>query len=92
MLLVSDFLDEGFEKSNCAWSLVRHDTVAVQLQDPREKSLPSLGLVTLFDPETNRDTTAGYGKSCGPTRRFVNLLWTETHNLKYFSGVPGLTT
>lgn len=53
VLLVSDFLDEGFEKSLRMVSR-RHDTVAVQLQDPREKSLPSLGLVTLFDPETNR--------------------------------------
>ncbi|MYF64353.1 MAG: DUF58 domain-containing protein [Rhodothermaceae bacterium] len=53
VLLVSDFLDEGFEKPLRMVSR-RHDTVAVQLQDPREKSLPSLGLVTLFDPETNR--------------------------------------
>ena len=53
VLLVSDFLDEGFEKELRMVSR-RHDTVAVQLQDPREKSLPSLGLVTLFDPETNR--------------------------------------
>jgi uncharacterized protein (DUF58 family) len=53
VLLVSDFLDEGFEKSLRMVSR-RHDTVAVQLRDPREKSLPSLGLVTLFDPETNR--------------------------------------
>lgn len=53
VLLVSDFLDEGFEKSLRMVSR-RHDTVAVQLQDPREKSLPSLGLVTLFDPETKR--------------------------------------
>ncbi len=53
VLLVSDFLDDGFEKSLRMVSR-RHDTVAVQLQDPREKSLPSLGLVTLFDPETNR--------------------------------------
>ncbi|MXZ03929.1 MAG: DUF58 domain-containing protein, partial [Rhodothermaceae bacterium] len=54
VLLVSDFLDEGFEKPLRMVSR-RHDTVAVQLQDPREKSLPSLGLVTLFEPETNRE-------------------------------------
>ena len=53
VLLVSDFLDEGFEKPLRMVSR-RHDTVAVQLRDPREKSLPSLGLVTLFDPEANR--------------------------------------
>ncbi len=30
----------------------RHDTVAIQLQDRREKELPRLGLVDLTDPET----------------------------------------
>jgi uncharacterized protein (DUF58 family) len=30
----------------------RHDTIAVQLVDPRERELPSVGLVTVADPET----------------------------------------
>jgi len=53
VLLVSDFLDEGFERPLRMVSR-RHDTVAVQLMDPREISLPPLGLVTLFDPETKQ--------------------------------------
>jgi hypothetical protein len=31
----------------------RHDVVALQLVDPRERELPAAGLVTLWDPETN---------------------------------------
>lgn len=68
VLLVSDFLDEGFEKSLRMVSR-RHDTVAVQLQDPREKTLPSLGLVTLFDPETNRTQLLDTG-SCVVRKAF----------------------
>lgn len=30
----------------------RHDTIAVQLVDPRERELPDVGLVTVADPET----------------------------------------
>jgi uncharacterized protein (DUF58 family) len=30
----------------------RHDTIAVQLVDPRERELPPVGLVTVADPET----------------------------------------
>ncbi len=53
VLLISDFLDEGFERPLRMVSR-RHDTVAVQLTDPRETVLPPLGLVTLYDPETKQ--------------------------------------
>ncbi|MCY4000147.1 MAG: DUF58 domain-containing protein [Bacteroidetes bacterium] len=53
VLLVSDFLDKDFERPLRMVSR-RHDTVAVQLTDPRETILPPLGLVTLFDPETKQ--------------------------------------
>jgi uncharacterized protein (DUF58 family) len=32
----------------------RHDTIAVQLVDPRERVLPDVGLVTVRDPESGR--------------------------------------
>ncbi len=53
VLLISDFLDDNFERSLRLVSR-RHDTVAIHLIDPREASLPPLGLVTLFDPETGQ--------------------------------------
>jgi hypothetical protein len=31
----------------------RHDVVALQLVDPRERALPAAGLVTMWDPETD---------------------------------------
>jgi uncharacterized protein (DUF58 family) len=51
IFLVSDFLTAGFE-SALARLARRHDLVAIQLVDPRERELPDAGLVTLWDPET----------------------------------------
>ena len=50
-LIISDFFDAGYEQPLRALAQ-RHDTVAVHLQDPREASLPDVGLVELTDAET----------------------------------------
>ncbi len=51
VFLVSDFMSEGFEK---ALQIVnkKHDIVAVTIRDPREISLPDVGLLELEDAET----------------------------------------
>lgn len=51
IVLISDFLDRA------QWPALdqlahRHDVVAMQLTDPRERELPAVGLVTLWDPES----------------------------------------
>ncbi len=51
IFLVSDFLTAGFEAA-LARLARRHDLVAIQIVDPRERELPDAGLVTLWDPET----------------------------------------
>jgi len=51
LLLISDFLDTGYETLLRAVAR-RHDTIAVHLQDPREETFPSVGLVELTDAET----------------------------------------
>ena len=51
VFLVSDFQAEGFEKSMRVIGR-RHDLVAVTITDPREVSLPDVGLVELEDAET----------------------------------------
>jgi uncharacterized protein (DUF58 family) len=53
VVLVSDFLDSGFERPLRALS-ARHDVVAVHLRDPREEALPDVGLLALRDAETGR--------------------------------------
>jgi len=49
--VVSDFLDEGFERALVAANQ-RHDVIAVLVTDPCELDLPDLGLVSLRDAET----------------------------------------
>jgi uncharacterized protein (DUF58 family) len=51
LFIVSDFMTTGY---NAALSRLtrKHDVVAVQLVDPRERQLPDIGLVALRDPES----------------------------------------
>ena len=49
--LISDFQDQGYEKALGALRR-RHDVIALQLTDPRERDFPDAGLVALLDPET----------------------------------------
>lgn len=51
VFLVSDFLSEGYETSLKILSR-RHDMVAITIADPREMTLPKVGLVRLEDAET----------------------------------------
>lgn len=80
VFLVSDFIDsstdlglpepEVFKK--LALTNTRHDLISIALSDPRESSLPSLGLLTLEDSETseiieidtsNKHTRENYAKA-----------------------------
>jgi uncharacterized protein (DUF58 family) len=53
VFLVSDFLTGGYQP-DLERLARRHDVIALQLYDPRERELPDIGLVTLQDPETGR--------------------------------------
>ncbi len=82
VLMISDFIDDNFERSLRLVSR-RHDTAAIHLIDPRETTLPPLGLVTLFDPETNQSQLLDTGSrsvrdsfqesSSNTTRRLKSL-------------------
>lgn len=52
VFMLSDFLSPEFEHSLKIVSN-KHDTVAVQIYDIREKELPALGLIKVHDSETN---------------------------------------
>ena len=51
VFVISDFLAEGWERP-LQVANKKHDTVAIALSDPREKSLPDVGLIELEDAET----------------------------------------
>lgn len=52
VVAVSDFLDDGGWQQPLAVVARRHDVVAAEMVDQRERELPNVGLVALEDPET----------------------------------------
>ena len=67
IFLLSDFLATGHE-TVLGRLARRHDVIGLQLVDPRERALPEVGLVTLWDPETGAwqrvDTDAPAVRRC----------------------------
>lgn len=55
IIVISDFIDEGYERPFKALA-DKHDLVAIQLTDPRESALPSLGIIPIYDKEEGRTT------------------------------------
>jgi uncharacterized protein (DUF58 family) len=51
VFLMSDFFDDGYEAQMRA-AAVRHEVIALTLNDPREASLPDVGLLEVEDAET----------------------------------------
>jgi uncharacterized protein (DUF58 family) len=51
VFLISDLLDQGFEQPLKVANR-RHDIVIIQIMDPREKELPSVGILEIKDAET----------------------------------------
>lgn len=56
VFVLSDFFDEGYEKQLRA-AAVRHEIVALTLNDPREEDLPDVGLLDLQDAESGAVVT-----------------------------------
>ena len=71
VFLVSDFQAEGFERSMRIIGK-RHDLVAVTVVDPREVSLPNVGLVELEDAETGETVLVDTG-SAAVRKRYERL-------------------
>ena len=53
LFVVSDFMATGYHAALVRLAR-RHDVIAVQLVDPRERELPDAGIMTLEDPESGR--------------------------------------
>ena len=53
IFLMSDFLAPPVQRE-FAICRRKHDLIALMLEDPRERDMPNIGIVTLLDPETGR--------------------------------------
>jgi uncharacterized protein (DUF58 family) len=62
-VVVSDWLDDGPWRDALRRVAVRHDTLAVEVVDPRELELPDVGIIELVDPETGRSRELDLGRS-----------------------------
>jgi uncharacterized protein (DUF58 family) len=56
VFVLSDFQDQGYLE-DLGMLAVRHEVVAVAVDDPREKQLPAVGLIRLRDVENGQSTT-----------------------------------
>lgn len=54
VVVITDLMDSGPWSQELRALTYRHDVVVVEVRDPRESSLPPVGLLTLVDPETGR--------------------------------------
>jgi uncharacterized protein (DUF58 family) len=64
VFIVSDFLTPRATYTRALDAVAaRHDTIAVQLVDPRERTLPDVGLLTVRDPESGRWRTIDTGSA-----------------------------
>jgi len=60
--LISDFQDRGFDRTMRVVAQ-KHDLVAISISDPRETTLPNVGLLNVEDPETGRIGLVDTGSS-----------------------------
>ena len=62
IFIISDFLDRGYEK---AFKVLhqKHDLIALQIIDPRERELPSCGWMELEDGETGETILVKIGRA-----------------------------
>ncbi|WP_026956712.1 DUF58 domain-containing protein [Algoriphagus vanfongensis] len=80
IVVISDFIDDGYERPFRALA-ERHDLVAIQLTDPRESALPSLGIIPVYDKEKGRTTwvNTAFGSF---SRKISDTFTSERENLK----------
>jgi uncharacterized protein (DUF58 family) len=79
VVVVSDFLSTDGWGRALRGLTARHEVVAVEIVDPRELELPSVGALTLVDPETgrtrdvptNRRTRQRYAAAAADQRRHI---------------------
>lgn len=69
VFLVSDFQDDGYERILRVVSR-KHDVVAIVVSDPREETLPNVGLIAVEDPETGERSVMDTG-SAAVRRRYA---------------------
>lgn len=74
VFILSDFIDNGFNEA-LKISSKKHDTIAVQIFDPRESELPDAGLILMSDSESGK--TIWVDSSSENIRKSYNNNWNQ---------------
>lgn len=80
VFVVSDFQDEGFERTLRVFA-EKHDVVAISVSDPREMTLPPVGMVAVEDPETGETGVLDTG-SPSVRRRYAEAARSERDRVR----------
>ncbi|AEL24703.1 DUF58 domain-containing protein [Cyclobacterium marinum] len=82
IFVISDFIDEGYERTLKALAF-KHDLVVLQMTDPIEAALPSLGIIPVFDKEEDKTTwvNTAFG---GFSKKIASSFVSERNHLKDF--------
>ncbi len=83
VFLLSDFIDTGYEKIIKTVSK-KHDFVSINLQDPRELNIPSLGLINFMDSETGVLRYVDTGNKMVQKQIFENIQNREKNRKQLF--------
>ncbi len=84
--LISDFLDKGYEHQ-LAVAHRRHDLIAIQVEDPREREWVDVGLIELEDFETGERRVVD---TSDPTARIAfqrSVMITEQRRKRFFDSI-----
>jgi uncharacterized protein (DUF58 family) len=74
VFILSDFIDNGFSEA-LKISSKKHDTIAVQIYDPRESELPDAGLILMKDSESGKSIWVD--SSSNIIRKNFNFNWNQ---------------
>jgi uncharacterized protein (DUF58 family) len=82
IIVISDFIDENYERPLKALAF-KHDLVVLQMTDPIESALPSLGIIPVFDKEEDKTTwvNTAFG---GFSKKIATSFTSERTHLKDF--------
>ncbi|MEE2657077.1 MAG: DUF58 domain-containing protein [Candidatus Latescibacterota bacterium] len=62
VFLISDFIDSGYETPLQRIGR-RHDLIAITMEDPREREIPDVGMITMHDAETGAQVLLDTGSA-----------------------------
>ncbi len=82
--VISDFMDENDFMEGLKVSRKKHDMIAIRLYDESEKTLPSVGIIQLFNAETGQTTWVNSNSTAAKETHSTNFKEFEEKLFKEF--------